>query len=203
MKSWRPWKDKPQVIAIGKQWWPGSVTADIPAVGKRKKVAMMRWCLAEAIRKQDREFLARAECVSLQQDVRGTRFLVRFRAIDNDLAVRTGVFQLTKLVASPDLPGAVALRQATMASLLHFCSERLPPSYASRQATEQQQQKPDFDLAGSLVQKVEAIAADAAADEQLALQEMANISGDNMTALTGVYAQSFKNLKARLDSCHN
>ena len=176
---------------------PGSVTADIPAVGKRKKVSMMRWCLAEAIRKEDREFLARAECISLQQDVRGTRFLVRFRTVDNELAVRTGVFQLTKLVASPDLSGAVALRQATMASLLHFCSERLPPSYASRKPVVQEQ-KPDFDLAKSLVHTVEAIAADAAADEQLAIQEMANISGNNLTALTGVYAQSFKNLKARL-----
>eukprot|EP00435_Cladocopium_sp_Y103_P076049 s9_g74.t1 len=131
LESRKTWKEKPcDWKALVENIAPGSVTADIPAVGKRKKVSMTRWCLAEAIRKEDREFLARAECISLQQDVRGTRFLVRFRAVDNELAVRTGVFQLTKLVASPDLSGAVALRQATMASLLHFCSERLPPSYA-------------------------------------------------------------------------
>ena len=158
---------------------------------------MMRWCLAEAIRIQDQKFIAEAECVSLQQDVRGTRFLLRYRAVDSSLKMRSGTVHLRKFIIRPDLPGSTAVREATMKSIMHFTSARLPPRYLKNQKAESEIPKPDLHLAKRLVERVEVIAADAAADEQLALAEMANIAGTgDMAQLEGVYAQSFPNLKA-------
>ena len=57
---------------------PNDCPADIQDVGNRKKVHIMRWCLSEAIRQVQRSFLQDALCVSLQQDARGRRFLVRY-----------------------------------------------------------------------------------------------------------------------------
>lgn len=58
-------------------------------------------------------------------------------------------------------------------------------------------QECDYPLLQALMGKVECIAADAAGDEQLALRELARISGPDIVELEGVMGQAFPNLKAQ------
>lgn len=44
----------------------------------RLQVKRIQWCLAEAMRERDREFLRFASCGIIHQDAREPRFLVRF-----------------------------------------------------------------------------------------------------------------------------
>ena len=176
---------------------PNDCPADIQDVGNRKKVHIMRWCLSEAIRQVQRSFLQDAVCVSLQQDARGRRFLVRFRAVNSKLKVCTGTLQLTKINYSPDTPGAQGIRQMTLKALETFCRPGTPPNYSGLTAEGTQQRETDYALLRHLTQKVECMAADAAADEQLALRDLAGISGPSVVEVQEVMSQAFPNLKVR------
>ncbi|CAK0866746.1 unnamed protein product, partial [Prorocentrum cordatum] len=57
----------------------GRAAAGVPTVGKRKKVRVMGFCLAEAVRTEHRRFLANAESITIMQDCRGHRLLMRFK----------------------------------------------------------------------------------------------------------------------------
>ena len=106
---------------------PSNLQADVSDVANRKKAHMMRWCLAEAHREHQREAVKNALCLSLSQDQRGRRFLVRFRAVDANLQVCDGTLQLVKVVTSPDVPGAQGIRQMTLKALKNFCTPSSPP----------------------------------------------------------------------------
>ena len=176
---------------------PGHCQADVDDAGNRKKAHMMRWCLAEAHRQKQREAIQTALCVSLAQDQRGRRFLVRFRAVDAKLAVCYGTLQLVKVVASPNAPGAQGIRQMTLKALQNFCTPSLPPTYGGLLPGAKEEKPCDNDLLQALMGKVECIAADAAGDEQLAMRDLAGISGPDIVELQDVMGQSFQNLKAR------
>ncbi|CAL1167667.1 unnamed protein product [Cladocopium goreaui] len=144
---------------------PGCCVADVADVGNRKKVAMMRWCLAECHRQVQRQRAREALCISLAQDQRGRRFLVRFR--NPDLEVCEGTLQLIKASSSPDNPGAQGIREMTLKAL----------------------------QSNDMMNKVECMAADAAADEQRAMRDLAGISGPDIMQLQDVMGQAFKNSK--------
>jgi len=77
-----------------------------------RKGNTMAWCLFEALRDDERKFLATASCMSLAQDSRAGRLLTRWVACggsDRELVVRSGVLQLHRGQAV----GAVALQLAT------------------------------------------------------------------------------------------
>ena len=175
---------------------PSNLQADVGDVGNRKKAHMMRWCLAEAHREKQREAPKNALCLSLSQDQRGRRFLVRFRAVDAQL-VTDGTLQLAKVVASPDVPGAQGIRQMTLKALQNFCTPSTPPTYGGLVTGAKAQKECKFDLLKNVMDKVECMAADAAGDEQLAMRDLAGISGPDIVELQDVMGQAFKNLKAR------
>ena len=77
----------------------------------------MRWCLAECHRQVQRQRAREALCISLAQDQRGRRFLVRFRTVSPDLEVCEGTLQLIKVSSSPDNPGAQGIREMTLKAL--------------------------------------------------------------------------------------
>ena len=175
---------------------PSNVQADVADAGSRKKAHMMRWCLAEAHREKQREAVKNALCVSLSQDQRGRRFLVRFRAVDAQLEVTDGTLQLVKVVTSPEAPGAQGIRQMTLKALQNFCTPTTPPTYGGLLKGAKAQKECNYELLQNLTDKVECMAADAAGDEQLAMRDLAGISGPDIVELEGVMGQAFKNLKA-------
>ena len=176
---------------------PSNLQADVSDVANRKKAHMMRWCLAEAHREHQREAVKNALCLSLSQDQRGRRFLVRFRAVDANLQVCDGTLQLVKVVTSPDVPGAQGIRQMTLKALKNFCTPSSPPTYGGLLDGAKIQKECNYDLLKSTMAKVECMAADAAGDEQLAMRDLAGISGPEIVELQNVMGQAFENLKAR------
>ena len=185
-------------LAVLKHTEPSRLTLDVSCAGEKKKCAMMRYCLAEGHRAQQPEFLAGALCISLQQDARGNRFLHRFKATNEKLEVMEGVIHLQKQVGTVDLPGAVGIRQASVKALEAFCTTGSPPSYGGLLPGAGQAATFHESSFRSIVPRIEAMAADAAADEQLALREMASIGGPSPVELKDTLIQTLPSLKAGL-----
>ncbi|CAK0812942.1 unnamed protein product [Prorocentrum cordatum] len=117
-------------------------------VGKRKKVRAMAFCLAEAA-------IAGARGLTITQDSRKRKLLMRFTAASDDLVVRERVLGHIQLEQGA---GADDLMKASMRIIANFCA---PPRNGARA-------KVDQALLKAAQHKVEHYSADAAPDEQLA-----------------------------------
>ena len=124
-------------------------------VARRLKLRKMQWCLSEGARMMDRWFLQDAKSICIMQDGRKGRHLVRFKASDEGLNVRTGVLQQTRMIG-----GAMAIQQATMTCIRKFCTPDLNPPGKKCKG------KLDKRLFKKIVNHVEVLVADAAGDEQ-------------------------------------
>ena len=62
----------------------------------RAKARKMQYCLAEALRCRQRNFLDKASCLTLSIDAAETRLLVRFTGVTPDLEVMSGVLGMTR-----------------------------------------------------------------------------------------------------------
>ena len=133
----------------------------------------MAWCLYEAMRDDERNFLRRADCMSVLQDSRGNDVLTRYVACGGGprkLEVRTGILQLQVGRAA----GAVDLQRALLRSLKSMATKRKPHSNMYRTREEP---SCDTALLDHLRSICEVYASDAAADEQLAGQMLRPDSG--------------------------
>ena len=74
----------------------GSSLDSLQSLGGREKLCQMRWCLAEALRSQDRHFLRKATCICLARDERDGRLVVRFSATDEHLETRRRLLGLAR-----------------------------------------------------------------------------------------------------------
>ena len=70
------------------------------------QVRQMQWCLVESRREQLRKVGKQAVCISISQDKRGTRQLVRFRCSSLDLKVTDTIMALIREVGTPEFNGA-------------------------------------------------------------------------------------------------
>jgi hypothetical protein len=138
-----------------------SSSSGVEGVGKRHKVRRMGFCLAEAARHLDRQFLSTSCSIALMQDSRKGNLLVRFKACDAHLDTRRGILGQIKMVNL----GARDIRDATLTILKKFCTPGDGAPFLRPSAP-----KPALDekLIGHMVDKIEHFAADAASDEQLA-----------------------------------
>ena len=82
----------------------------IDGVAGMHKIRKMRWCLAEAARTLDRRFLKTAASVTLFQDGRHGKLLVRFKGSNGQLVTRRGVLGVIEVHGD-----AYAIRDATVA----------------------------------------------------------------------------------------
>ena len=123
----------------------------------------MMFCLAEAKRDLDREFIRSCATVSICQDKRGTRLLTRFRASDLQLNVRTGVIVLARCTgtAFDGITGAESVQVATLQGIGNLCTPGTPP-YIHGPAPAR-----DEALFEKLINAIEVFVADAASDEML------------------------------------
>jgi hypothetical protein len=128
-------------------------------VGHRKKIRKMSACLGEAARHLDRCFWRRCKHMTLMQDVRKGKLLVRFRASAPGMEVRSGIMGQCRLREG----GALNLRDATLEVLTNACKSRR--SNVDRQLSEG---RLDRELLDHLLSAVKFFTADAAGDEQTA-----------------------------------
>jgi hypothetical protein len=140
----------------------GRAKKGIASVGRRPKLRAMKFCVAEAVRRQDRRFLKSAITIAVMQDVRKHRLLVRFRASDIKLRWRSGILGQLKLGQSA---GAEALMEAAVRIIESFCTSL---HGAVKRGNKQPKSRRDMDLMVHITQRIELFTSDAAADEQLA-----------------------------------
>jgi hypothetical protein len=143
----------------------GSSLDSLRALGGREKLGNMRWCLAEALRIQDRQFLASAACICLARDERDGRLVVRFSATDSNLTTRRGLLGLARDWGS----GAQAIADTTV-DLVQQCSvtgEGMPRGGMKRVVGAERVALHSHAVATHVLRHVEAVTTDAARDEIL------------------------------------
>ena len=84
------------------------------------KVRRMRWVLVEALREQDRKFLAGATTIVLCRDERESRLLLRYSACSSNLQVRRGFLGQTRNAGGH----ACELVNATRKAIRQFCTKK-------------------------------------------------------------------------------
>ncbi len=158
-----------------KKLWDETCTGRAPSssidgVGSRQKLQKMLWCLAEALRTEDRAFLAEATCIGLFRDERDARLSVRFCACNADLEVRHAHMGLRRHFGT----GAIAITAATRDIIV-----RAATSNAGGQArsVHDAQTTPvpmlDQHLLGHIQKTIKMVAVDSALDEVNSVRDMA------------------------------
>ena len=93
-------------------------------VGKKNKIRTMLFCLAEASRDSHREFLAKAGSISLHQDGRKGKLVIRYRGCTEQLVRKNGVLGQVDLAKDFGHLGATAIAKGTMQLLKNMCTSR-------------------------------------------------------------------------------
>ena len=167
----------------------------IQGVGTRKKVRFMQWCLAEAKRERVRRDLLQATTISISCDKRGTRFLLRFRCIDDKkLRLRTGILDISQSMSST----ASDYKKAILKGIQKAMRAGTKPNSAGA-ATATALNDKEQDELRKVSSRVEHFAADGAADVQLAGRELASnlmLGGPTVEELQGHFLQDLPGLKA-------
>ena len=133
-------------------------------VGSRHKQRKMLWCLAEASRIVQREFLMQCKSMAVYQDARKTFLLDRWSASDAKLNYRFGHLWGTKLLDCHSLD-ASGLQQATLDGLRNMCTARMAPPQLSVGQARWTGGVLNLELLDHLRQIIEVFAADSASDE--------------------------------------
>lgn len=137
------------------------------------KLSFLIRCLAEAMWAKDRSFVAKAMCMGLHRDERRGRLLVRYRAVQEDLSIRTGIFGQLR-----SKPGAVGIANSTVQMVQHFCTSR-PQHRLKNKCTPDPICREALD---HIVNITEAITVDSAEDELLASRLASQGSRDEFQA---------------------
>ena len=89
--------------------WTNAVLGRKSQTVSLRKSTSLEWCLAEALRDEDREFLRRSSAIAIMLDERNCRLLVKFQACDSNLVVRFGVVSLLRNAGktAPEIAAAV------------------------------------------------------------------------------------------------
>ena len=142
----------------------------IENVGKRRKIENMRFCLAESKRALDRRFLRTTTSIALMRDMRKSRLMIRYVAVNKKLKVRRGLLGIQRNFGH----SAHDIVKAT-GRILRFAATICPDS-----------QRPALDqnLLRHLRASVQMICADSAADEMLAAEMMRQPIVTGMAVLT-------------------
>jgi hypothetical protein len=168
----------------------------VHGVGKKNKLRKMLFCLAEASRECHRQFLAKAGSISLHQDGRKGKLVIRYRACTDQLARKDGCLGQADLAQDFGHLGATAIAKGTMQVLRNMCTRR-------RWAPVAEDTRMGFDksLFNHLKSITELIDTDAAADERRAgkLLQHGSAAKNGAAAIPA----EFENLKGHnLDKCH-
>jgi hypothetical protein len=92
------------------------------AGNRHSKAQTMTWCLREALLDIDREFVRKAQTLTICRDDRAQRLLMRYTGATADLEVRSGVLGIG--TAHRDRPDADGIVAATQEVCEAFCTPR-------------------------------------------------------------------------------
>ena len=132
-------------------------------LGGFKKIQKMTYCWAEAVRRQQAGALKDAVSISLAQDMRKSKLLVRYSFATSKLQHGVGFLGVIDLARATRDLSSLALAAGTLQILEDFCQPAEPPPHCTRVTS--RAQFPD--LVDIIKRSVENLVADAASDEQL------------------------------------
>ena len=72
----------------------------VDGIGRGDKVRKMIRCLAEALKRSDQKFISKASSIGLMRDAKDKTLVVRYRAVDSQLNIRTGVLGLQRMTTA-------------------------------------------------------------------------------------------------------
>ena len=111
----------------------------------KHETASLEWCLSEAIRDADRDFLRNAETLAVLLDERNCRLLVKLQGCDDKLSVRFGVLGLLRnaVNTAPQIAAAVhkAARAVCTRRALHPSCNLLRPGLDASRVVDEPSQK--------------------------------------------------------------
>ena len=139
----------------------GNSKKGIKQVGSRKNAKKMRWCLAESHRGIDRKHLRRTKVLSLMQDVRHAKLLIRFKATDQQLRTRKGVLGIKSVSDA----SAKHLKEATLQVMARASTQFVGAPARPKKAPAEKLQTKQLER---MLESFEQFTSDAAPDEQLA-----------------------------------
>ena len=128
---------------------------------KERKRRTLEWCLFEAVRDKELEFLAKATCISIMLDERNGRLLIKYSAANHKLDVRVGCLAQLRDAGATSRDVATAVHTA----VARFCTRRVlhPGINAGKARSEPNQAAQDH-----IRTHIEMFTADGASNEQLA-----------------------------------
>ncbi len=188
----------PDFMAVWDAAERGSVGEGVSHVGGHHKCKKIVWCLAEAIKRLDQEFVAGATTMAIHRDASGGCLLVRFVAANASLQVRRGIFGLAKNFGS----SASEITAATSKLFVSFATQNLgaPPrrhcdkddagETVAAAAAQPQHFRSLEDHARSILHMVNV---DSASDELLSCAQMLGRAGEDMDQMN---SQLFPKLEA-------
>jgi hypothetical protein len=149
-----------------------SALADL---GGYHKLQQMLFCVAEAIREDDRTFLAGARCVALFRDERHARIAVRYVACNADMEVRHGHLGSKRHPGT----GVAAITKATRDLMVILATPGIgaPLGGGTRQREPKVEVKMDAVLFARISSNIRMVAVDAAADEVASVRDMQEPAG--------------------------
>ena len=165
------------------------LAAGIEGVGKYKKCNKIAWCLYETLRRSDANFLLdTAQTIWLARDARKQRLLIRFRAVGfkgGEIVSRVGVLGQYKDFSTD----ATGIAEATTAIVKASVTDGMDKPAGIKElpharSASQTNAHCALDRAKTILDKVEALTVDAAADEVLAgdiMRGRSNMENDVVT----------------------
>jgi hypothetical protein len=145
-------------IEAFKDAWLGLRRAGVHMDRKRRT---LEWCLYEAVRDKELEFLAKATCISIMLDERNGRLLIKYSATNRKLDVRVGCLALMRDAGGTSRDVATAVHTA----MARFCTRRvLHPGINAGKARSEPNQAAEVHIRNH----IEMFTADGASNEQLA-----------------------------------
>ena len=131
----------------------------------RRKLRTLEWCLFEAIRDREHDFLQAARCMSIATDERNGRLLVKYAASNDNLDVQYGCLALLRDAGSNAHDIAAAVHRAVSS----FCTRRaIHPALNTPRAQLNHCGQCNASLQKHILDRIEMFTADGAANEQLA-----------------------------------
>eukprot|EP00438_Fugacium_kawagutii_P026541 Skav227898 [mRNA] locus=scaffold4087:164838:166961:+ [translate_table: standard] len=174
--------------------WKGDSTASGFA---SYKFRLMVWCVAEARRNHLRKQIKRAKSIALQQDVRDGQLLVGFTACLEDFSLECGFLGQVNLCQDDLGLNARSLHKASVLVAFKFATSCLGAPQRSL-AAEQNAGAVDHEVIQILQDRVELVAADAAADEMMCQKLLASSFYPNVLCRTWDKAHACKRLLQRI-----
>ena len=150
----------------------------IEGIGTNHKLVRMAWCLCEAMRRDDADFLSRAKSVALFRDERHARLEIRFCACDDKLNLRHKFLGLRRHFGT----GALAVTQATKDIVMRACTRNAGKPQTPKSHDKFPLACPtalDNDLLNHIRSHVQAVAVDSAGDEVASVRDMMNPADGN------------------------